>query len=117
MGGSPIANMKVRIIYTGSTFTGNIAFRAGATCIGPSANTNSAVFSTPAFTVVTPAANSSNNNAKRFIEFDNVLGAVACGPDDDWFIKLERGLNADGDTHTGTMLIHKISIGITRSIQ
>ena len=117
IGGAPITNMKVRVIYTGSTFTGNIAFRVGAACTGSAAYVNSTAFTTPAFTVVTPASNSANINGKRYIEFDNVLNGVTCANDDDWFLKLERGLNADGDTHTGTMLIHKIAIGITRRIQ
>ena len=116
-GGAPITNMKVRVIYTGILSLGIIAFRVGAACTGSAAYVNSTAFTTPAFTVVTPASNSANINGKRYIEFDNVLNGVTCANDDDWFLKLERGLNADGDTHTGTMLIHKIAIGITRRIQ
>ncbi len=113
--GSTITNLDATMVYWSSgAFGGDIKFRAAGACtaIDGTLITSTPSFTMPAYTTITPSATTSNT--RRNYTFSNLLNGLTCNPTDIWSIKIERGLNADGDGTANPVRVSGIQIKITR---
>jgi hypothetical protein len=110
-----ISNMDVNLLISKSgAWVGTSKWRIEAVCPTLNGSTigSAITYTTPSFTNVGSAG--ATTNVRTLVTINNVLSGLTCGPSNDIYLKIYRGVFDDGDAETGNLDITYGWLEITR---